>query len=88
MPDPNTQVSIETLISTESTLGTSSESYEDTAICSRVLGDIFHFMNQFKIPNNHGLHCLFSHVFQDAVLIPYPNDKKVLEAFLSEKGVM
>ena len=61
--------------------------YEDTEICSHVLGDIWHLMNQFKIPLSHGLHWPFAQALRDALFVPDLVDKAAVEAVLQKRNV-
>ncbi|KAK2467195.1 hypothetical protein APHAL10511_000744 [Amanita phalloides] len=61
--------------------------YKDTDIRSQVLGDIWHLMNQFKIPLSHGLHCPFARALRDALFVPDPVDKAAVESVLQKKNV-
>ncbi|KAF8328650.1 hypothetical protein F5887DRAFT_897466 [Amanita rubescens] len=88
IPDPAAALLAENL--TAQSIG-SSESlltlYEDTEIRSRVLGDIWHLMNQFKIPLSHGLRRPFARALRDALFVPDPVDKAAIEAVLQERNV-
>ncbi|TFY76543.1 hypothetical protein EWM64_g7467, partial [Hericium alpestre] len=55
-------------------------------IRSRVLGDIWHLMDQFKISVNHGLRRPFAHALRDAIFIPDPEDKAAIEDVLQRRG--
>ncbi|OBZ76307.1 hypothetical protein A0H81_03601 [Grifola frondosa] len=61
--------------------------YEDTVIRSRILGDIWHLMNQFKISQHHGMSRPFARALRDALLIPDPDDKAALEEVLRTHGL-
>lgn len=67
--------------------GMSSSSYAETVIRSRVLGDIWHLMHQFKIPVHHGLRRPFARALRDAIFIPDPEDKSAVEKVLASKNV-
>ncbi|KAG2055820.1 hypothetical protein BDR06DRAFT_970603 [Suillus hirtellus] len=58
-------------------------SIENSEIRSRIIGDIWHLMDQFKISLHHGLQRPFSHALRDAIFLLDPEDcaavKKVLE---------
>lgn len=56
-------------------------------IRSRVLGDIWHLMDQFYISVQHGLRRPFARALRDAFFIPDAEDKAILEAFLLSKDV-
>lgn len=56
-------------------------------IRSRVLGDIWHLMDQFYIAVHHGLRRPFARALRDAFFIPDAEDKAILEAFLLSKDV-
>lgn len=64
-----------------------SNSYEDTAIRSRVIGDLWHLMHQFRIPVHHGLRRPFSRALRDAIFIPDPGDKATVEVVLKKKNL-
>ena len=61
--------------------------YEDTEIRSHVLGDIWHLMNQFKIPLSHGLRQPFARALRDALFVPDLVDKAAVEAVLQKRNV-
>ncbi|TCD61520.1 hypothetical protein EIP91_008291 [Steccherinum ochraceum] len=54
---------------------------------SRVLGDIWHLMNQFPISMRHGLRRPFARAFRDAMFLPDPEDKAAVEAILNAHNV-
>lgn len=54
---------------------------------SRVLGDIWHLMDQFYISVNHGLCRAFARALRNAFFIPDAEDKATLEAFLHSKDI-
>ncbi|KAH8068402.1 hypothetical protein BXZ70DRAFT_1069038 [Cristinia sonorae] len=55
---------------------------------SRVLGDIWHLMNQFPVSMRHGLRRPFARALRDAMFIPDPEDKAAMEAVLNPRGVV
>jgi hypothetical protein len=64
----------------------------DTPIRSRILGDVWHLMDQFKISLHHGLRCPFARALRDALLIPDASDKaavsRVLDTLHTSYGLM
>jgi hypothetical protein len=54
----------------------------DTPIRSRVLGDVWHLMDQFKISLHHGLRRPFARALRDALLIPDASDKAAVSHVL------
>jgi hypothetical protein len=52
---------------------------------SRVLGDIFHLMHQFKVPMRHGLRRPFCRALRDALLVPDEEDKAALQPILQKR---
>lgn len=68
-------------------VASTSNSYEDTAIRSRVIGDLWHLMHQFRIPVHHGLRRPFSRALRDAIFIPDPGDKAAVEVVLKKKNL-
>ena len=60
---------------------------EQNVIRSRVLGDIWHLMNQFKISVHHGLRRPFSRALRDALFIPDPEDVANVERVLQMKDM-
>jgi hypothetical protein len=54
-------------------------------IRSRVLGDIWHLMDQFKISVHHGLRRPFGRALRDAFFIPNPDDKAEVGNVLSTR---
>ena len=54
---------------------------------SRVLGDIWHLMNQFPIAQAHGLRRPFARALRAAFFKYDPEDLATLEAFFESKGV-
>lgn len=60
---------------------------EQGVIRSRVLGDIWHLMNQFKISVHHGLRRPFSRALRDALFIPDPEDVANVERVLKMKDM-
>lgn len=65
----------------------SSFSYQDDAIRSRVLGDIWHLMDQFKVSIHHGMRRPFSRALRDALFLPDPADKAAVEDVLRKRDV-
>lgn len=59
----------------------------NNAICSCVLGDIWHLMDQFKISVHHGLRRPFARALRDALLLPDEDDKAAVEQVLAQKNV-
>ncbi|TFY83708.1 hypothetical protein EWM64_g291 [Hericium alpestre] len=57
-----------------------------SVIRSRVLRDIWHLMDQFKISVNHGLRRPFARALRDAIFIPDPEDKAAVEDELQRCG--
>jgi hypothetical protein len=53
---------------------------------SRVLGDIWHLMDQFPILTHHALRAPFARALRDALFVFDPEDKVVLENFLKTKN--
>jgi hypothetical protein len=60
---------------------------EQGVIRSRVLGDIWHLMNQFKISVHHGLRRPFSRALRDALFILDPEDVANVEGVLKMKDM-
>jgi hypothetical protein len=56
-------------------------------IRSRVLGDIWHLMNQFPISQAHGLRRPFARALRTAFFKYDPEDLAALEGFFESKGV-
>lgn len=54
---------------------------------SRVLGDVWHLMDQFPISLHHGLRRPFARALRDAIFLYDTEDKAAVEDFLSHKGV-
>lgn len=59
---------------------------ESNEVRSRVLGDIWHLMDQFKISIHHGLHRPFSRALRDAIFLPDPVDLAAVEEVLKKKN--
>ncbi|KAG1904896.1 uncharacterized protein F5891DRAFT_717553 [Suillus fuscotomentosus] len=59
---------------------------ESNEVRSRVLGDIWHLMDQFKISIHHGLHRPFSCALQDAIFLPDPVDLAAVEEVLKKRN--
>jgi hypothetical protein len=57
---------------------------DGSVIRSRVLGDIWHLMDQFKISVHHGLRRPFARALRDALLLPDPEDKAAVERVLEK----
>ncbi len=76
------QVLIQQLADSESTA-----SYQEPLVRSRVLGDIWHLMDQFKIPIHHGFRRPFTRALRDAILLPDPGDKSAVEDVLQKRNV-
>ncbi|TFK55407.1 hypothetical protein OE88DRAFT_1804266 [Heliocybe sulcata] len=55
------------------------------SLSTRVLGDVFHLMHEFKISVHHGLRRPFARALRDALFIPDPDDKVIIERFLEER---
>ncbi|KAJ7742021.1 hypothetical protein B0H16DRAFT_1861405 [Mycena metata] len=51
-------------------------------IRSRVLKDVFHVFHMIYISRTHGLRQAFCQALRDAILIPHPGDKALIEAYL------
>ncbi|KAL6304043.1 hypothetical protein BKA93DRAFT_749988 [Sparassis latifolia] len=81
--DPSAARHAEHLLNTMPALG----EYEAQTIRSWVLGDIWHLMDQFKIPLHHGMRRPFARALRDALLLPDPNDKSAIEEVLSSRGI-
>ncbi|KAJ7752517.1 hypothetical protein DFH07DRAFT_745085, partial [Mycena maculata] len=56
-------------------------------IRSRVLKDVFHVFHMIYISRTHGLRQAFCQALRDAILIPHPGDKALIEAYLKEHNV-
>ncbi|TFY77147.1 hypothetical protein EWM64_g6866 [Hericium alpestre] len=54
-------------------------------VWSHVIGNIWHLMDQFKIPLHHGLRRPFLHALRDAILILDEDDKAALAPVLAAK---
>ncbi|KAG1786521.1 uncharacterized protein HD556DRAFT_1506943 [Suillus plorans] len=61
-------------------------SIENSEVCSWVLGDIWHLMDQFKISIHHGLRRPFSCALRDAIFLPDPEDLAAVEEVLVKKN--
>ncbi|KAG5643535.1 hypothetical protein DXG03_000676 [Asterophora parasitica] len=61
--------------------------YGDTEIRSRVLCDLWHLMDQFKISLHHGFRRPFARALRNAILLPDPEDKAALEAVLTKHNI-
>ncbi|KAG6847920.1 hypothetical protein H0H93_004886 [Arthromyces matolae] len=68
-------------------LQNTSITYEDTQVRSRVWLDIWHLMNQIKIPLHHGLRRPFFRALRDALFILDPEDKAAVEAVLAKRNI-
>jgi len=64
----------------ESILGSDPANWDDH-IRSRVLKDVFHIFNMFRVPTNHGLRVDFARALRDAIFIPDLADRKQIEAW-------
>lgn len=62
-------------------------SIEVSDIHSRVIGDIWHLMDQFKISLHHGLRRPFSHALRDAIFLLDPEDRAAVEKVLKTKNM-
>ena len=60
------------------------QSINNPVVRARVLGDIWHLMDQFKISVHHGLHCPFLRALCDALFLPDPEDKAAVEHVLEK----
>ncbi|KAG6818601.1 hypothetical protein H0H93_003585 [Arthromyces matolae] len=58
-----------------------------TAIRSRVLKDIFHVFHMLYISRTHPLRRPFARSLRDALLVPHPDDKARVEAWLRTKNL-
>ncbi|KAG6821234.1 hypothetical protein H0H93_002344 [Arthromyces matolae] len=58
-----------------------------THIRSRVLKDVFHVFNMLYISRTHGLRLGFAQSLRDALLVPHPDDKARVEAWLCTKNI-
>ncbi|KAG6818631.1 hypothetical protein H0H93_003310 [Arthromyces matolae] len=56
-------------------------------IRSRVVKDVFHMFNMLRISTSHGLRVPFAQTLRDAVLVPHPDDKQRIEAWLATKDL-
>lgn len=63
------------------------EANSQDVLCSRVLGDIWHLMNQFPIAQAHGLRRPFARALRAAFFKYDPEDLATLRAFFESKGV-
>jgi hypothetical protein len=89
--DPATQKTIDTFLTLVLIESEGPESYDpifNENIRSRMCGDIFHLHHQFPISLAHGLRRPFSRALNAAIMLPYPEDKAAVEAFLKSKGVL
>ena len=90
VPDTAAALLAETLVGVSASASSDESAprlYEDTEIRSRVLGDIWHLMNQFKIPISHGLRRPFARALHDALFVPDQADKAAVEGVLRKTGV-
>ncbi|KAG2224491.1 hypothetical protein INT45_010557, partial [Circinella minor] len=55
-------------------------------IRSRIIKDVFHLMDQIKVPRRHGLANDFSRRLRDALFVVDEDDKKKVEAVLLKQG--
>ncbi|KAK2464000.1 hypothetical protein APHAL10511_003944 [Amanita phalloides] len=95
-PDPAVALLTESLSGTENILVSESTElaelapqllYEDSEIRTQVLGDIWHLMNQFKIPVTHGLRQPFARSLHDALFVPDQADKAAVEEILCKTSI-
>ncbi|KAF8166461.1 hypothetical protein K438DRAFT_1775139 [Mycena galopus ATCC 62051] len=56
-------------------------------IRSRVLKDVFHVFHMIYISRTHGLRQAFCQALRDAILIPHPADKALIETYLKAHNV-
>ncbi|KAG6891629.1 hypothetical protein C0992_001314 [Termitomyces sp. T32_za158] len=56
-------------------------------IRSRVLKDVFHVFNMLYISRTHGLRIPFAQALRDSLLIPHPEDKARIEAWLATRDL-
>jgi hypothetical protein len=68
------------------TLNLSSTVINYPSIHSRVLSDLWHLMDQFKIPVCHGLQRPFACALQDAIFLVDQEDKAVVQNVLASRG--
>ncbi len=68
-------------------LEVSTDNYQEPLVRSRVLGDIWHLMDQFKIPIHHGFRRPFTRALRDAILLPDPGDRSAVEAVLQKRNI-
>jgi hypothetical protein len=61
------------------------QSINNPVVRARVLGDIWHLMDQFKISVHHGLRRPFSRALRDALFLPDPEDKAAVERVLEKR---
>ncbi|KAF8633831.1 hypothetical protein AX17_004351 [Amanita inopinata Kibby_2008] len=54
---------------------------------SRVLGDIWHLMDQFPISQHHALRAPFARALRDAIFLFDPEDKAIMEDFLQKQNI-
>ncbi|KAI0688289.1 hypothetical protein BC835DRAFT_1529543 [Cytidiella melzeri] len=66
---------------------TSSLTYKESIIHSRVLGDLWHITDQVKVSQKHGIHAPYKRALRDALLIIDPEDKAVVEVVLEQRGI-
>ncbi|KAJ7223315.1 hypothetical protein GGX14DRAFT_163855 [Mycena pura] len=53
---------------------------------SRVIMDVWHAMARIKVPKEHGMRRQFGIALRDAILIPVPEDRQKIEAYLQTIG--
>lgn len=91
VPDANTEPSreqdSESAAEGEKILGPATLPAYAFLIRSRVLKDIFHVFHMIYISRTHGLRQAFCQALRDAMLIPHPTDKALIEAYLKTHNV-
>ncbi|KAI0704374.1 hypothetical protein BC835DRAFT_1317043 [Cytidiella melzeri] len=80
--DPFSALRADTLLAEISSL-----TYKESAIHSRVLGDLWHVTDQVKVSQKHGIHAPYKRALRDALLIVDPEDKAAVEVVLERRGV-
>ncbi|KAJ6456287.1 hypothetical protein C8R47DRAFT_1029405 [Mycena vitilis] len=71
----------------ETVLGPAALPAHARLIRSRVLKDIFHVFHMIYISRTHGLRQEFCQALRDAMLIPHPADKALIEVYLKSQNV-
>ncbi|KAG6818637.1 hypothetical protein H0H93_003273 [Arthromyces matolae] len=69
------------------TLGPNQPASFTTIIRTRVIKDAFHVFNMIYISRSHGLRVPFAQALRDALLVPHPEDKRQIEAYLGTKNL-